>query len=132
MDELYVVVPAVISALVVLSLTAFGIVRCCRRNKNNQFNIDNANNEPDTTTMTSNVVMLNETKNYKEHPLQKHTRNLSQDPPQKPPRVLLPALIPTQSNEIDSFQDIPLDRLENSNEIQQDSDYDRVWTYKSA
>lgn len=132
MVEMYVVVPAVISALVVFGLTAFGIVRCCRRNKTNQFNIDNANNESDTTTMTSNVVMLNGTKNCKEHPLQKHTQNLSKEPPQKPPRTLIPALIPTQSNEIDSFQEIPLDRLENSTEIQQDSDYDRVWTYKSA
>lgn len=132
MVEMYVVVPAVVSSLVVLGLTAFGIVRCCRRNKNNQFNIENANSEPNTTTMTSNVVMLNETKNCKEHSLQEHRHNLLKDPPQKPPRTLIPALIPTQSNEIDSFQEIPLDRLENSTEIQQDSDYDRVWTYKSA
>lgn len=104
------------AAVWIIPLIRF-IIKCCCPSEE-----DNANNAGDTTTMPSNVWNNELTTRFKIM----YTKFIEKLP-QNPPRMLITALIPTQSSKIDSFQKISIDSLGNSTETQKQYDYDLVW-----
>lgn len=61
--QAYAIFLAFCAGVSILRLILLIIQYCCPSEKNNQLNTENANNADDTTTMPSDVVIINERTN---------------------------------------------------------------------
>lgn len=130
----FIVVLAVVISIMVIGGIFFAIVCYLRKNRSNEFDVAYANNESNVNTLTSNIATIDDAQDWhaQHESIQQPTTTSSKKVPRKPPRLLLPALIPDHTQENDTFDEVPLDTQEDSMKNQENSDYESVWMYKST